>query len=104
MPKKTDTDEEKTIADALELLEEDGPKTAQTSGEPVEEDFPSPTIELIGADRRPSAPTVCERCSHAMWHATATDLKCYCRVMHVMSWVSTDPMPLTHCDGEYSEM
>jgi hypothetical protein len=53
----------------------------------------------IDAGRRPNPPTVCEICKASVWMASQYEVRCYCRIMHVISWETTDPKPLTACDG-----
>jgi hypothetical protein len=60
--------------------------------------MPSMTLMQIGQGRRPNPETVCEICPASVWMA-GREVKCYCRIMHLISWISTDPQPLTHCDG-----
>jgi hypothetical protein len=31
--------------------------------------------------------------------ATPAEVKCYCRIMHVISWKTSEPEPLMDCDG-----
>lgn len=59
----------------------------------------SPTVAALDLKRRPNPTPVCETCPHSMWFASAAHLKCYCRVMHVVTWNSDDPVPILSCDG-----
>ena len=61
----------------------------------------SPTLDALDASRRPQAATVCERCPNSVWFASPMELKCYCRVMFLVTWSSAAPNPITHCDGTY---
>ena len=61
----------------------------------------SPTLDALAASRRPQAATVCETCPNSMWFASPTELKCYCRVMFLVTWSSTAPHEITHCDGAF---
>lgn len=59
----------------------------------------SPTLENIPKDRRPNPSTVCEVCPASMWFATPTEVKCYCKEMYLITWSTSEPGPLTSCDG-----
>lgn len=61
--------------------------------------MPSTTLMQLDPGRRPNPETVCEVCPASVWMASTREVKCYCRIMHVISWISVDPQPLTHCDG-----
>jgi hypothetical protein len=61
----------------------------------------SPTLDALDASRRPKAATVCETCPNSVWFASPTELKCYCRVMFLVTWSSTAPHEITHCDGAF---
>lgn len=66
---------------------------------PLQEASTSPTLARLDATRRPSASTVSERCPNSVWFASATEVKCYCRVMYLLTWNSREPQPLTSRDG-----
>lgn len=59
----------------------------------------SPTLAQLDSTRRPKARTVCETCPNSVWFASTTDLKCYCRVMYLVTWSTKEPNHLTACDG-----
>lgn len=61
----------------------------------------SPTLDALDASRRPTAGTVCEHCPNSVWFASPTELKCYCRVMFLVTWSSQAPNQITHCDGAF---
>mgnify|MGYP000894898962 FL=1 len=61
----------------------------------------SPTLDALAASRRPTAGTVCEHCPNSVWFASPTELKCYCRVMFLVTWSSQAPNQITHCDGTF---
>lgn len=77
------------------------------AGEPQQElqdwsDHPSsPTLAELDESRRPIEKTVCENCPHAVWFASPAEVKCYCRVMFLVTWSSQEPQQLTQCDGQY---
>ena len=69
---------------------------------PPEDPLPdSPTLDALGATRQPKAATICEHCPNSVWFASATEVKCYCRVMYLITWHSQSPQPITHCDGVF---
>ncbi|CAI10576.1 TraH protein of DNA transfer system (plasmid) [Aromatoleum aromaticum EbN1] len=59
----------------------------------------SPTLDALGESRRPKASTVCEECPNSVWFASSAEVKCYCRVMFLVTWSSNEPNQITHCDG-----
>src|SRR5574338_921322 len=61
----------------------------------------SPTLGALDASRRPKASTVCEECPNSVWFASPAEVKCYCRVMFLVSWSSKAPNQITHCDGTF---
>ena len=58
-----------------------------------------PTLTALGSSRLPKVSTICELCPLSLWFASAKELRCYCRLMFTVTWDSTAPLPLTHCDG-----
>ena len=75
------------------------PVSAPPSTSPEADSAASPTLAGLAASRRPKAATVCERCPNSVWFASTTDVKCYCRVMFLVTWSSREPNTLTACDG-----
>ena len=61
----------------------------------------SPTLDALDESRRPKASTVCEHCPNSVWFASPAEVKCYCRVMFLITWSSKEPNQITHCDGEF---
>ncbi|MGL4755781.1 MAG: hypothetical protein ACRCXB_25785, partial [Aeromonadaceae bacterium] len=61
----------------------------------------SPTLDALDESRRPKARTVCERCPNSVWFASPAEVKCYCRVMFLVTWSSKEPNQITNCDGEF---
>jgi len=47
-----------------------------------------------------SVETVCARCPNSMWFGSAKEQKCFCRVMHAVTWSVEEKYQITHCDGE----
>ena len=64
------------------------------------EPYASPTLQRLEASRRPKPSTVCEACPGSVWFTSPAGVKCYCRVMHLVTWSTEEPNELTHCDGE----
>ena len=59
-------------------------------------------LEREATDRLPPDITACAQCPVSMWQATSSQVQCYCRVMHVITWTSTKKDEvLTHCDGMF---
>lgn len=65
------------------------------------ETYESPTLLELDASRRPSLRTVCETCTNSVWFTTPSEVSCYCRVMFLVTWSSSQPRQLTNCDGMY---
>ena len=60
---------------------------------------PSPTLAGLDSTRRPKANTVCEACPNSVWFASPVEVKCYCRVMFLVTWSSKESQRITACDG-----
>lgn len=61
----------------------------------------SPTLAALAPSRHPKEKTVCETCPNSVWFSSPKEVKCYCRVMFLVTWSSQAPHQLTHCDGLY---
>ena len=59
----------------------------------------SPTLQALEPHQRPVHRTVCEQCPNSMWFSSLQEAKCYCRLMHAVTWSTREPIQLTHCDG-----
>nr|ADD63309.1 TraH conjugative transfer protein, relaxosome stabilization [uncultured bacterium pAKD4] len=67
---------------------------------PPQPDGPaSPTLAALDESRRPKAKTVCEDCPNSVWFSSPAEVKCYCRVMFLVTWSNKEPNQLTACDG-----
>lgn len=72
------------------------------------EPYHSPTVQVLRLsgvlkDSDASAPkTTCEHCRAAVWTLTEAELRCYCRVMHVIAWSRQEPNNLVSCDAQQS--
>ena len=62
---------------------------------------PSPTLAKLGKDRRPKLKTVCEDCPNSVWFSSVAEVKCYCRVMFLITWSTKEPNQMTGCDGMF---
>lgn len=76
----------------------DTPDTTEPMDD-IGELYVSSTVQRLPRNRRPSPSTVCETCPASVWYTMQSQVKCYCRVMHLHSWDSEEPKPLTSCDG-----
>ena len=103
--------EDALIEAALAVL---GPELIDTASDPVTDRMrtapepvgtrppvppESPTLAALEASRRPHPGTVCEACPNSVWFASPAEVKCYCRVMFLVTWSSSEPHQITHCDG-----
>ena len=61
----------------------------------------SQTLAVLEKSRRPNPRTVCEGCPNSVWFASPVEVRCYCRVMYLVTWSSKDPQQITACDGLY---
>ena len=59
----------------------------------------SPTLAALDKSRRPSPEVVCATCLNSVWFASPHEVKCYCRVMYLVTWSTTEKNQITHCDG-----
>ena len=66
----------------------------QQTDEPI-----SPTLAELEASRRPSPEVVCGTCPNSVWFASPNEVKCYCRVMFLVTWSTSEPNQITNCDG-----
>jgi hypothetical protein len=62
---------------------------------------PRRTLEALDKSRRPKVGTVCERCPNSVWFASPAELRCYCRIMFLITWSTKEPNQITNCDGEF---
>lgn len=83
-----------TVMDRLERPEQ------PASELPHRAEYESPTVAGLEAGRRPNPSPICTACPHSLWFASADHLRCFCRVMHVVTWNSEEPnSPIAACDG-----
>lgn len=87
------------LAAAMEEIDAQQPSPKPRSAPAAE----SPTLAQLESNRRPQARTVCERCANSVWFASPVEVRCYCRVMYLVTWSSKDPQQITACDGMFLE-
>jgi hypothetical protein len=102
MEKKKRTDNEKINAALEEVVPEDLPELNEEE-EGLFMGSNSRVLDGLDKPRLLKVKTVCARCPHSVWHKTPKDLKCYCRVMYVISWSTDTPNQITACDGMFLE-
>lgn len=61
----------------------------------------SPTLAALDENRRPVLKTVCESCPNSVWFSSPQEVKCYCRVMYLITWSTKEPNQMTNCDGMF---
>ena len=102
MNQQTEDDE---LEAALAALAHPGEMPAPdviVDAEPSGSDLPvSPTLAALPLSRRPKPGTVCETCPNSVWFASPKAVKCYCRVLFLVTWSSQEPNQITHCDGVF---
>lgn len=90
------------LEQALESLERAPPlRPASPAPDPGEVPTSSPTLAGLEAIRRPQPGTVCESCPNSVWFASAVELKCYCRVMYLVTWSSNLPLVAKALHGRF---
>lgn len=81
---------------AFRQVEEADPPSTPHVAAPTAE---SRTLAALERNRRPNPKTVCEGCPNSVWFASPVEVRCYCRVMYLVTWSSKDPQQITACDG-----
>ena len=90
------------LPEPLQPAREHGPGASTSPTQPTPQGAPpSPTLAGLDKTRRPKASTVCEACPNSVWFASPVEVKCYCRVMFLVTWSSRDPQRITACDGVF---
>ena len=49
--------------------------------------------------RLPPTEVRCRSCPNSMWFSSPTEVKCYCKVMFLVSWSTDQPNEIHLCDG-----
>ncbi len=65
--------------------------------------YTSPTLLAINEQDMPNPPpasAACRHCPGAVWMLTTDGVRCYCRVMHLMTWSPEEMSPPSKCDGQ----
>ena len=89
--------EHKDLDTVLDRLECPGDPTTDLTDRA---EYASATIASLEPERRPKRSPICAVCPHSLWFASAEHLRCYCRLMHVVTWKSEDESsPIAACDG-----
>ena len=98
--------EDEQIEAALAILEQAQPTPPAPAAAPTALQLPelhelpsSPTLAGLDASRHPQLRTVCEVCPNSVWFASPAEVKCYCRVMFLITWSTQEPNQMTACDG-----
>ena len=95
--------EDELIEAAMAALDSPLPESSKASedhGQFYQNDSPaSPTLAELEENRRPKAKTVCEDCPNSVWFTSPNEVKCYCRVMFLVTWSNKEPNQITACDG-----
>lgn len=90
-------DEHENLDTVLDRLERPNEPLA---GLPERGEYESPTVASLEPGRRPKPSPICTACPHSLWFASPEHLRCFCRLMHVMTWNSEEPnSPIAACDG-----
>lgn len=66
---------------------------------PREEAITSPTLLRLDETRRPRPDIKCAVCPNAVWFATDREVKCYCRIMYLLTWQTSEKTDIVLCDG-----
>ena len=104
-----DPTDDELLEAALSAVNQEPPEAQDQQGQggpapkpPLSQRGPlGPTLAGLDKRRRPQAATVCEGCPNSVWFASQVELRCYCRVMYLVTWSSKEPQQLTSCDGAY---
>ena len=87
--RNTDSERDQLLVEAFRRTERESPPAG---GE-------GPALAGLERSRRPQPGTVCEQCPNSVWFVSPMEVRCYCRVMYVVTWSSKEPQQLTACDG-----
>ena len=92
----SDTTEMDEIERLIGSLDETLPEQVESSPDESPE---SPTVAALDTSRRPSQEVACGTCPNSVWFASPNEVKCYCRVMFLVTWSTSEQNLITHCDG-----
>lgn len=86
---------------AMALLSEEVESDEDFSSDLPDEELASPTLTDLEEARRPKTQIACQMCPNSMWLSSPEEVKCYCRIMHTISYSATEPSLITKCDGVF---
>lgn len=49
--------------------------------------------------RRSLQKVACAHCPTSLWFQMPNEVKCFCREMHLLTWTTSEPIPILNCDG-----
>lgn len=75
------------------------PLNEKTVTEPISPDQEITSLSLLSLNK--TIKTACASCPNSMWFGSEKDQKCFCRIMHVVTWSDEVPNIITHCDGQF---
>jgi hypothetical protein len=75
------------------------PELSEPETDHYANDYISHTLRGLEPSRHPKEKTVCEDCPNSVWFTSPNEVKCYCRVMFLVTWSSKNPTQITACDG-----
>jgi len=94
MQDETDMVMEEALLATMELLNRESEESRAKQEQ-------SPTLAAPDTARRPKIKTACKTCPNSMWFSSPEEVKCYCRIMHMISWSGKDSNLITMCDGNF---
>ena len=71
----------------------------KTINEPPSPDQELTSLTLLALNK--TIHTVCASCPNSMWFGSVKNQKCFCRIMHAVTWSAEEPNAITHCDGQF---
>ena len=94
---------EAQIEAAMRALEQSDPTILEhnKAEERMKIQSTSPTLDALDSTRHPKAKTACETCPNSVWFSSPAEVKCYCRVMFLITWSTKEPNQITDCDGVF---
>ena len=94
---------QENLDEMMALIEEQGSDLdmdlAEEEQAPEQSIKVSQVLEKLDKTRQPKEGVICRTCPHSMWFASPAEVKCYCRVMYLVSWSNNEPNEITVCDG-----
>ena len=65
--------------------------------------YASPVLSMLDEEDKPQPLPACGGCPAAVWYHTSQTLKCFCRVMHNLTW-GGEEKPVMLCDARAPEI